>query len=255
VTVAVNDRGGGRPVLLLHGVGGTSLVWTRTQEALTAAGFRSLAWDMPGYGHSPPLPAPSFAAWADAMIGVLDARGIDAADIVGYSLGGMVAIEAALRHPARIRRLVLTGTSDRFSGRDPAWTARYVADRLVPLEAGMSMPQVAARSIPDLLGDDPDDEAGPTATQAMAAIPKDVYRATMLQMTSFDRAADLPAIAHRTLLIAGGRDTLVGPSVMGRMARAMPQARFVELPTAGHLSFLEQPAAFQAHLLAFLSAP
>lgn len=93
--------GAGPLVLLLHGFGGSA--WNFTELAPLLAGRRLLIPDLPGHAGSSPLPAPSLAAFADSVAPLLD----EPAGVLGHSLGGLVAVRLAERHPGRVRSLLL----------------------------------------------------------------------------------------------------------------------------------------------------
>lgn len=236
------------PVVLLHGIGGAA--WGPTLPALAPAPV--IDWPLPGYGGSALLPETSFAAWATALRDALDARGIARADVVGHSIGGMLAQEFALTFPDRVRGLVLYGTTPAFGGRDPAFAEAFLAERLAPLDAGRDMAGLAAEMMPAMLGPDAPAGAAPAAIAAMAATPAGAYRATVRCLTTFNRRDDTARIAAPTLLIAGERDPLAPPKTMERMQQQIAGSRLVVLPGAGHLAHLEYPAAFNAALAPFL---
>ena len=235
--------------VLLHGIGGAA--W---QPNLAALG-RVLDWPLPGYGGTPMLAETSFAAWAAALRARLDAAGLDRVDLLGHSIGGMLAQEFALTYPERVHRLVLYATTPAFGGRDPAFAEGFLRERLAPLDAGQSMAQLAAESMAELLGPEAHPDAAPLATAAMAAVPEAAYRATVRCLTTFNRRDDLARIAAPTLLVCGERDPLAPPRTMERMRDTMPAARLVVLPGAGHLAHLEYPADFNASVAAFLHEP
>jgi pimeloyl-ACP methyl ester carboxylesterase len=251
IPAATGHGAGSRAVVLLHGIGGSGALWGPTLPALGA--HRAIAWDMPGYDASPPLPRMTFPALAEALRALLDAGGIARADLVGHSMGGMVALEFARAHPARVRSLVLCATSAAFGGRDPGFREQFLAARLAPLDAGRSMAEIAPGVVGAMLGDAPDPAAAPAAIAAMSAVPEATYRAALECLTGFDRRADLPRIAAPTLLIAGERDVTAPVRGMERMQAAIPAARLVVIPGAGHLVPLERPAAFNQALTAFLA--
>ena len=118
------SRGRGPAVLLVMGLGMTLAAWWRTVPVL-AASFRVLTFDNRGVGRSEPAALPyTVAQMADDAIAVLDAAGEDAAHVYGISLGGMVAQEAALRHPERVRALVLGATTPGGSRAPWGWAPR-----------------------------------------------------------------------------------------------------------------------------------
>src|SRR4029450_3317092 len=103
---------GGEPaVLCIHGYCQSSDYWAPTLERLARAGVRGLAPDLPGFGASARLPGPyTMEAYADGPAALLDARGPERVALVGGSMGGVVAQHFALRHPARLARLLLVAT-------------------------------------------------------------------------------------------------------------------------------------------------
>lgn len=128
------------PALLLHGIGGRASLWAPSVAAL--APRQVIAMDLPGYDGARPALG-SFAEWADAAMALLDAAGIAQVDVVGHSLGGMLALDIALRHPARVRRLVIVASSPAFGSRDPAFREGFLAARQKPLDEGQGMAGVA----------------------------------------------------------------------------------------------------------------
>ena len=247
---AWREQGAGRrAVVLLHGLGGNAGLWAPTLPAL--AGHRVLAWDMPGYGASPPV-EPGFPALADALGRMLDAAGVERADIVGHSIGGMVALEFALAAPERVRSLTLYASPPAFGGRDPAFRERFLADRLAPLEAGRSLGEIAPAVVGRMLGDRPDPAAAPAAIAGMAAVPAAGYRAALATLVTFDRRADLGRLGMPCLVLVGEADPLAPSHVMQAMAKAIPGARMAVIAEAGHLAHLERPADFNAALTGFL---
>lgn len=244
------EVGSGPAVLLLHGIGGRASLWQPTLEALGTE-HRVIAMDMPGYdGTGAALE--DFPAVADAAVALLEARGIGTADIVGHSLGGMVALEMALRHPARVRRLVIVASSPAFGSRDPAFREAFLAARQKPLDEGLGMAGVAAALVPTMAGPAADPAAIPAATAAMASVDEQAYRTTLGMMTGFDRRSDLGQVTQKSLLIAGEADATAPPRGMQRMADAMADAKLLVIPGVGHLLPLEASDAFHAALREFL---
>jgi len=237
-------------VVLLHGIGGAA--WKPTLEALAPTPV--LDWPLPGYGGAPLLAETSFAAWAEALRAALDAADVPRADIIGHSIGGMLAQDFALRFPERVRRLVLYATTPSFGGRDPAFAESFLRERLAPLDSGTTLAGLADATIPLMFSDAAPPEAIAAATRAMAAVPEAAYRATLRCLVTFNRRDDIARLAVPTLLLAGERDPLAPPRTMERMRGAIPDAQLVVLAGAGHLAHLEHPAAFNAAIRAFLHA-
>ncbi len=117
------------PVVLLHGIGGGARGFAPEVAALTARGYRAMAWDQPGYGDSPLPPTSDWAEVVAAFIAFLDGHGLDRVTLIGHSMGGMLAQEVVARHPERVGRLVLAGTSPAFGGDSAAWRQKFLAGR------------------------------------------------------------------------------------------------------------------------------
>lgn len=242
---------GPRTVLFLHGIGGNRDSFA--EQMGRYPGWRTLAWDMPGYGASPPIAPLSFAALAEAVVAVLDAERCAAAVLVGHSLGGMIAQETAARFPARVAGLVLFATSSAFGGRDDTFKQEFLAQRLAPLDRGKTMPEIADELVAGLFGPDPADAVRRRAVASMAAIPAAAYREALSAIVTFNRTDDLARIACPTLVLAAEHDRLAPPKTMERMAQRIPGAVYRCLAGAGHLANFETPAAFDRVLDDFLA--
>jgi 3-oxoadipate enol-lactonase len=107
---ACAERGrGSRTLVFLHGIGGNHRAFAPQLERF-AGSARAIAWDMPGYGASPPLERMTFPELAQALVALLDARGAAQAVVIGHSMGGMVAQELVASFPERVAALVLYAT-------------------------------------------------------------------------------------------------------------------------------------------------
>lgn len=250
--------GSGPTVLMLHGIGGGHIAFAPQVETLAAAGYRAVAWDMPGYGHSAPIEPYTFKGLAQSCIDLIDALQCEHVVLLGHSMGGMVAQEVVARRPERVSRLVLCGTSAAFGKRTDgrsadAWAQQFIAQRTAPLDAGQSMAEVAQRLVPQMVGPGSLPEGLRLAEHCMAGVPAATYRRALDCLVTFDRQAALGGIGVPTLLIGGEFDRVAAPSVMRQMAEAIPDARYAELKGIGHLMNLEAPDDFDALLLDFLA--
>jgi 3-oxoadipate enol-lactonase len=251
---AVYARGvSGPPVVFLHGVGGDHSAW-RPQLLHFADRYRVLAWDMPGYGASPPPKSMAFPDLARSLADLVDAWKLPRIHLVGQSLGGMIAQEFAATFPERLASLVLVATSPAFGRADKDWQQKFLDDRIGALERGVTMAELAHANIKRIVGRDPDPLGVEIATACTANIPVESYKQAVRMIVGFDRREALTRIAVPTLAIAGEVDTVAPAPMMQKMAGQIAGAKFVTVDKAGHLANLEQPAAFNEALGAFLAA-
>ena len=123
VRLAHRDRGRGEPVIFIHGTPSHSYEWRDVVPHIEAAGFRTVTYDLLGYGRSerPVDRDTSVAAQTDLLGHLLDALGIDRAAIVAHDIGGAVGQRFAVAHPERVRRLMLIDSVSYDSWPSPTW--------------------------------------------------------------------------------------------------------------------------------------
>ena len=243
----------GEVILFLHGLGTTRTGW-EPQLADLADTWRCVAWDMPGYGASAhPTEPLTFASIADAAADLLDTLGVDAAHIVGLSFGGMHALHLALRHPERVQTLTLADSSPAFGSDGVTTRDDWVRARLEAIDAGASPADIAPAVMRAIGGPDFSGEAFEAAVASMSRIDADGLRAAVHLLPDHDVRDHLDAISAPTLVIVGELDEETPPSYARVLATQIPDARLVEIPRAGHLTPLEAPATFNAHVRSFLS--
>jgi 3-oxoadipate enol-lactonase len=247
--------GGGPTVLMLHGLGGGHLSFAPQVETLASSGYRAVAWDMPGYGHSRPIEPYTFKGLAQSCIHLIESLRCEHVILVGHSMGGMVAQEVVARRPELVNRLVLCGTSAAFGQPDGEWQRDFIAQRTAPLDAGRSMAEMAESLVPRMVGSQALPEGVRLATHCMGLVPAATYRRALECIVSFDRRAALANINVPTLLVAGEQDRDAPPAVMKQMAEAIPRSSYHEMKGVGHLQNLEAPDDFDGLLLRFLALP
>ena len=241
------------PLVFLHGIGGAARAW-RGQLDFFKGRYRTIAWDMPGYGGSAPLPTVSIAALASALQDFLQQVGATKPIIVGHSIGGMIVQQLLAKSPRIARAIVLAQTSPAFGKPDGDWQKAFIDARLGPLDRGETLASLAPSLVKELVGDDPDVSGVDIARDCMAAVPEATYRATMLALMGFDLRRALKSIAVPTLVLSGSKDDNAPAPMMAKMAGYIPFAKYVELEGVGHLANLERPGAFNAALDRFLKA-
>lgn len=244
---------GRRALVCLHGIGGSQNAFDDQIAAVTGAGWRMIAWDMPGYGASPSPEDYSFESLAGAVVALLDDAGLDDAVLLGHSMGGMIAQETVARYPGRVSGLVLFATTPAFGGRDDKFKNEFLAHRLKPLNAGKTPADIAPNLVGGMFSDTTPEAVKTSAVASMGAITSDSYRAALECIVTFNQVDNLGRIDCPTLVLAAEKDTLSPPKTMGRMADRIPGARFVTLDGVGHLANFEDPPLFNAALVDFLA--
>lgn len=258
---AFTTLGAGPTVLMLHGIGGGHLAFAPQVETLASSGYRAVAWDMPGYGHSAPIEPYTFKGLAQSCIKLIEAL-LQADDekrpgviLLGHSMGGMVAQEVVARRPELVNKLVLCGTSPSFGKPEGDWQRQFIEQRTAPLDAGKSMADLAEVLVPQMVGPGSLPEGVRLATHCMVQVPASTYRRALEALVTFDRRANLAQIGVPTLLVAGEHDRNAPPAVMKKMAQAIPNSTYIEMRGIGHLQNLEAPDDFDGLLLNFLALP
>ena len=249
-TIAWREAGVGRPVLFLHGLGGSRLAWEPQLEGLSDR-CRCIAWDVPGYGASAPLPVMTFPAIAGAVVRLLDELALDRIDLVGLSFGGQQALHVALDHPDRVRRLVLADTSARF-GADGTDAEAWMRLRLDPLDAGVTPAEMAATVLDSITGPRFAGRERDRLIHAFAQIPSAGLRAAVTCLPSHEVTDRLGQITAPTLVIVGELDEETPLSYAQTLAAGIPDARLDVIPGAAHLTPTEAPAEFNDLVATFL---
>ena len=256
VRLAVHTRGSGRPLLFLHAFPLDHRMWMG-QEPL-AEQFRLIMPDQRGFGGSRSAGClESIEQLADDAVAVLDALHVDEPAIVcGCSMGGYVAQHVAVRHPARVRSLILVDT--KLEADTPE--ARAARADLAAKVQRLGPEIVAAAMVPRLLTATPEANGMARRGELEALLRRMILEqpvstivaalsalAARPDMTTCMRQVDLP-----TLLVVGADDQITPPDCLARAEEIMPEARLLIVPHAGHMTPLETPAVFNAAVLAFL---
>jgi 3-oxoadipate enol-lactonase len=252
--------GAGPIVLFLHGAGGGFRSFAPQVEQFAAAGFRAVAWDMPGYGSSTPVEPYGVRGLAQSCVALIEALLPDdvhgpqrSVALVGHGLGGMVAQEVVMRRPDLVNRLVLSGTT---SQADALWR-EDAARQMQQLESAAQgdMARLSESVVAAAVGPLALPEGVHLARYCMAQVSPVTYRLALQAQAAFDRDAALAHIHVPTLLLTGEHDRKSPAALVERMAAQIAGSRWVQLPGIGHLQNLEAPDAFDALVLDFLREP
>ncbi len=243
-------------LVLIQGMGLDRLGWDPVLRKLRRH-FRLVLVDNRGIGHSD-RPSGSFtvADMAGDIVAVLDAAGIRRAHVLGASLGGMVAQELAIRHPARVDGLVLACTA-------PGWPFAYpmpaASVRVVASAARMTAEAARRRHTENALSpatvrDRPELVTRLLGLQGTRSADTDVRPAQAAAGARYVGGLRKARIGARTLVLHGGADTVVDPRNGKLLAGRIPGARLVTFPDLGHLLFWEDPDGFAEAVTSFLLA-
>jgi esterase len=254
IQLAATEYGEGPALAIMHGLFGSGRNWRGIAQQL-AARNRVITFDLRNHGGSPWADEMPYSEMVDDLRGLLRARGIARADLLGHSMGGKVAMLAALLHPAEVDRLVVV---DIAPAPNPPNLLAYVrAMRAVDLRGITRRAEVDA--------------------QLAVAIPDPAERAFLLQNfvigegnvrwrlnleaieREFSGIAGFPGlgagIAYHgpALFVAGARSNYIQPEHEPSIHRLFPQARIERIEGAGHWVHAERPQAFLQTIGRFLS--
>lgn len=249
------DTGRGPAVVLIHGLAASMYSWRHTILPVAQSGFRVIAYDNRGFGFSDkPSHGYTNKACVDLLFGLLDSLGVSEASLVGHSMGGAIAAEAALDHPGRVRGLVLVdaaGLAVRWPfmlrvGHWPIVGALF--DRLRGRAATAGILK-ALYGVPSrVTAEDVDQYYAPIAEPGFGRSLRGV-----LGQFRFDALRDrLGQVATPTLVTWGTEDRLIPITIGQSMADQIPGALMIRFPGAGHAVPEEVPLAFNQALIAFL---
>ena len=244
------EMGRGPTVLFLHGLGLTRTGWEPQLVGLSDQ-RRCVAWDMPGYGDSAPLPEMTFEGVADSVERFLDVIGETVVDVVGLSFGGMHALHTALRHPRRVGRLVVASTSPAF-GLDGTDAEEWRRARMARIDAGETPAAIAVDVLSSVAGDGLPPSVLDQLVVSFARIPADGLRAACELLPSHDLRDRLAAVKAPTLVVVGENDIETPVAYAEALAAGVPDSRMVVMEGVGHLVASEAPARFNDLVRAFL---
>ena len=236
----------GRPtVVLVHGAQLDHSVWDAQVQGLAGRGFGVLAVDLPGHGRNRDMATlSSVEAMADWIIKVLESAGVRSATVVGHSMGSLIALECAARHPARVNGIALLATA-------------------VPMKVA-----------PALLDAARDDEPGAMAKINVWSHSKEAATSAAADVNLRTMQAQKPGVLHNdfaacndyttgiasatavrcpALLIGGERDVMTPPKAASELAATLGSSRIIIIPGAGHNLMGEAPVAVTDALVNFVT--
>lgn len=245
--------GDGPPLLLVNGLGAHTAMWATLEEALR--GFRIISYDGPGAGRSTiPAVPPGLGSLAHYATRVLDHFEVDQADVIGYSMGGMVTQQLLADYPERVRRAVLVATSPGMGGMhgEPkamlniATPIRYLSPRLYMATIG-GLAGGRARHDREWI-------AKQGALRMRHAPTIRGYLTQLASMTGWSGLPKLRGIEHPVLIVAGDDDPLTPVANAMLLCHLLPQARMRILSGEGHLLLMDTDSPALYTIRQFMAA-
>ncbi|WP_324133507.1 3-oxoadipate enol-lactonase [Bosea sp. (in: a-proteobacteria)] len=237
------------PILFSNSLGTTHRMWDAIVDEF-AVDFRCIRYDTRGHGASTfDGQAFDIATLADDVVALLDNLGLESAHIAGLSLGGMTGQALAIRHPRRVRSLMLMATAAHLPSQ-AAWADRAALVRREGTQAIVEAtlqrwftPAIVAAAPPALM----------RVKEEFVAIDREGYAACCEAIGAMDLRPELGRITAPTAIIAGHDDPATPVAMMLEIAAGIRHATLTVMPDSAHLLAVQRPAATAALLRAFLA--
>ncbi|MGA8363677.1 MAG: alpha/beta hydrolase [Solirubrobacteraceae bacterium] len=259
------DLGDGPPLVFVHGLSGSWPNWLE-QLPVFADSHRVIAIDLPGFGHSPmPHERITISGYARLLDGLCDELAIDAATLVGNSMGGFVSAELAIAFPQRVERLVLVSPAGLSTYRNSRGTralpALHRGERIVAAYTAWMASKsdiVAKRAFLrnatlGLVTRHPGRLPAALAAEQLRGAGKPGFLQALEANLDYDFRDRLPEIACPTLIVWGDSDRVITVRDAAVFAEMIPGSRKVIYEDTGHMAQIERPDAFNSLLRDFLS--
>jgi 3-oxoadipate enol-lactonase len=257
IQLSCEEQGAGRPVVLLHGFPLDRGRW-QAQIAALSREFHVIAPDLRGFGQSKLAASDAehgvaMDRYAADVLALLDALKVaEPVVLAGFSMGGYAAWQFALKWPDRLAALIQCDTraiADNDEGR--AGREKMAA---AAIAAGDASPALAM--LPKLLAPGAEQSQPQTVAMVKSMIERQSAEAVAAAQRGMARREDVSAqlakINCPVLCMAGAEDAISTPAEMREIAAALPSASFIEIPAAGHMTTMENPAAVSAAMLEFI---
>lgn len=253
INIYYESHGAGESLILISGLGGDRTFWQGSLDILSAH-FRVIIFDTRGIGRTDqPESSYSMAMFADDLAGLMKALDIPQAHILGFSMGGQIAVQFALTYPEKINKLIIAASCARLNTQ----IRLYVDAVLNVYEDGISTKQMFDLIAPWLFSNTflsiPGNEAYLQFDENdLEQQPLYAWRNQYLAQRAFDITLDLKTIQAASLIIAGELDVFAQLNDAHVLAKEIPQAKLEIIPGAGHLFNFENPDLFHDLVINFL---
>jgi len=255
INIYYEEAGSGTPLLLITGLGADLQSWANTAPALAKA-HRVITFDNRGAGRTGAPDKPySIDEMAEDACALLQSLGIAKAHVLGFSMGGAVAQELALNHPATVDKLILLSTMPRLDGYGRSLVRNLIDARRSSMSREQNVRLMGTLVYSPALLDDPARLEGAIQNSLRNPYPQQDH-AFIRQATAilgFDAHDRLKGLKQETLVVTGSDDVLVPPRNAKELASLIPNAKLVELP-GGHVGAMEFAADYNKAFLEFLAS-
>ena len=248
---ADHNPSGQRNILLLHGLGATCDSWLMQVPILVEAGYHVIAPDSRGFGKSSyPGGKVEVADFTSDLTALLSHLDIPKTDVIGISMGGVLAQQFILDHPQKVRKLILVNTFAVLKPDNLSQFIYFLLRRILVYTVGIGKQgeAVAKRIFPH-----PEQaELRRHLIEQISQANPAGYRATMQALARFNSTSRLGEIQSPTLVITSSEDSTVSPHRQRILAENIPNAKQVAIPGANHAVTVEFPGQFNRTMLDFL---
>lgn len=243
------DCGEGEPVLLVHGLGCSGADWELQVPALERSHLRLVIPDLPGCGASAPLSGKySIAELAGALWAIVDELALPHINIVGFSMGGAIALQMTIERPALVPRLALINTLANYHDH---WLKWLIARQTTLYVKAFGMQRVARLFAAGLFPERWQQPLRERAALAVAGVPASIYLSMARALEEWDATSHLDRIASRTLIIAAQHDFT--PIVEKQALAAKLRASMIEVAGSRHGTPFDASEATNRGLVALLT--
>ena len=225
-------------IVFIHGAGSDHTVWVLQSRYFAHHGYNALAVDMPGHGRSAGEVRASLAGYGDWIAAFLDALAVSQASMVGHSMGSLIALEVAARHPQRVSKLALIGVSTPMAVTDTLLSAAEENDHgafdMINIW-GHALGQIGGHQAPGMwmMGG---------AVRLLERSGRGVLHNDLKACNDYqDGVASGGAVACPTLLLVGEEDMMAPPRRAAELAKTIADARVKQIESCGHMLMGERP--------------
>ena len=240
------ECGEGEPLILIHGLGESIEGWTFQYDEFSKH-FRVIALDLRGFGMSDVPESIAVEDFARDVKNLMDYLGLDKANLLGLSMGGVVCLEFYRKYPEMAKSLILANTLHKL----PEEAKPMFEQRLKLLESSPDMSQIAEFIAEMSIHQDREDLKDMVRT-IIRKNNKEFYTMVTAEIGRVNYESLLPQIKVPTLVIVAEYDITTPPALGREIARLIPSSKIVEVRNSAHLAKLENPEEFNRYVVEFL---